>query len=522
MDREPVSLRLITVAIVVLAAAAGCACPSAARGSPPAGGTPDPIRSGYERIDRGDAMGAYEYFRALAERDSGDLAVAFGTLSALETRGLDEPEAQQEFERRTEQLLARARGRYERNRADQEALFYLALGHGTRAIYRYTHDKGLWGVARDAAQSKRYGEECRRLDAGRDDIYYVLGYYNYYIDIAPVFLKFLQPLLRLPRGNRVEGVRQLERAAQEGDLFRTSALYELVDIYMLEGRPEDALRIAERLHRDHPESPRAGDALAGTCLSSAIGDYERAEQVLLEMLQRTDQGHPHYRSEDRYDILLSLAQARRQQWSVAEASETLTPVIQAVVVKPDWVLPRFLLERGACRAVLDEPGAAEDARRVLAEKKWASRWHKDAKEQLAGIAAERKSGEAAVYAELVPANHLVATRRWDEADAAYRLLRQRHPDDWQVRYRQAYLEYARDSLPRALAEFRGIVHSTPGAKPTWVRANAMLYLARTYDLLGQRPEAIRYYKMVVSEYEKEGGAMTARMGLLAPYRRISR
>jgi tetratricopeptide (TPR) repeat protein len=521
MDRDPVFTRFFMVALVMLAAGAGCACPRAALGASPAGGTAAAIRAGYERIDRGDAAGAHAHFRALAERDPGDLAAALGTLCALEALGLDEPQPQQEFERRAEQLLALARRRYDRNHADREALFHLSLGYGRRAIYRYNHDKGLWGTARDAAQSRMYGEAYRKIDAGRDDIYVVLGFYNYYIAIAPAFLRFLQPLLGLPRGDRAEGLRQLERVARDGDLFRSDARYELVTIYMVEGRPADALRAAEQLAQEYPDAPRAGEVLAMTCLGSPVGDYRRAEQVLLAMLRKIDEGHPHYRSKERYRVLRLLAIALREQWRIEEAVATLSPVIQAGTERPDWVLPRFLLWRGAFRSLLDELRATEDAQRVLAGKKWAGRFHKEAKEQLEEIARERKSGESAVYAGLIPANRLAAERRWDEADAAYRRLRERHPGDWQVRFRQACLEYERDSLDRALAGFREIVESVPAAKPAWVRSGATLYLARTHDLLGQRQEAIRCYKKILSDHEKDGDALAARIGLLAPYRRIS-
>jgi tetratricopeptide (TPR) repeat protein len=521
VGKKPLTLRLATVALAVLAAGAGFAPSNAAPGTPPAARTPNPMHAGYERIAQGDAAGAHAYFRALVERDPGDLAAAFGTLSAMDAMGLDEPAAQKAFERHAEQLLGRARARYERDHTDREALFYLALGHGTRAIYQYNHDKGLWGTARDAAQSKKYGEAYRRIDAGREDIYFILGFYNYYIDIAPAFLKFLQPLLGLPRGDRAEGLRQLERAARDGDLFRNDARFELVTLYTVEGRPADALRIADQLAREYPESPRAGEVLALTCLGPSVGDYGRAEQVLLPMLQRIDQGHPYYRRDQRYGVLRWLTYAYSQQWRIEEAVATLTPVIQAGVEKPDWVLPRFLLWRGSFRSLMDEPRATEDARRVLAEKKWAGRWHKEARQQLDEIAQERKSGESAIFAELVPANRLSVEKRWDEAAAAYRRLRQRHPDDWQVRYRQACLEFDRDSLSHALAGFRTIVQSTPVAKPVWVRAGATLYLARTHDLLGQRQEAIRCYRTILSEYEKDGDTMAARMGLLAPYRKIS-
>lgn len=522
MDGSSASPRRVAMALAVAAMVwAGAPAHAGPAPAPPAP-VPDPIRAGYELIERGDAAGAKAHFETLARRAPDDLAPALGTLCAMHTAGLDEPGLQREFEDRAERLIARARARHERDRADLDALFHLAFGYGRRALYRYNYDKGLWGTARDAAQARKYAEAYRRIDPTRDDIYVPLGFYDYYVDIAPGFVRLLQPLLGLPRGSRAEGIRRLERAARDGDLFRGDARYELVTVYMVEGRPGDALRVAEQLAREYPESPRAGRVLAVTCLGSPIGDDERAERVLRAMLQRVDQGHPHFPETERCAVLLLFAQALRQQWRFEEAVAALTPAIQAGLDRPEGALPRLLLLRGDLRSLLDDPRAAEDARRVLAAREWAGRWHREAKAQLDDIAHERRSGESAAFAELIPANRLAAERRWDEADAAYRRLRERRPDDWQVRYRQTRLEFERDSLARALSGFREIVRAGAAVRPAWVRAEATLYLGRTHDLLGHREEAVRCYKAVVSDHEQDGDALAARMGLVAPFRRLAR
>jgi len=52
------------------------------------------------------------------------------------------------------------------------------------------------------------------------DAYFMLGAYNYYVEIVPSFVKLIRPLLFLPAGNRVEGLKQLERAYTQGPCFR--------------------------------------------------------------------------------------------------------------------------------------------------------------------------------------------------------------------------------------------------------------------------------------------------------------
>jgi hypothetical protein len=59
--------------------------------------------------------------------------------------------------------------------------------------------------------------------------------------------------------------------------------------------------------------------------------------------------------------------------------------------------------------------------------------------------------------------------------------------------------------------------------PDNVKAQAWLYVGRTYDLAGRRDEAKKAYTRVVDDFEKQARpADYARMGLLAPYRRPER
>jgi TolA-binding protein len=91
------------------------------------------------------------------------------------------------------------------------------------------------------------------------------------------------------------------------------------------------------------------------------------------------------------------------------------------------------------------------------------------------------------------------------------------PDDWQVRYRRAYLLFARGDYDRAAAGFSAIVTST-ARLPGCLKAAAMLNLAWTQDIVGRRQEALKLYKRVVDEHEQEAAAGSARLGIIAPYR----
>ncbi len=474
---------------------------------------------GYERLYSGDSEGAYRQFRDVVEREPDSLEAAFGVLQALDAQGLGDSARQQEFEARSAALIGRAKARYDKNKQDRDAAHYLGLTYAALAAYKFEQSKGMWGAARDAAKAKGYAEESVRLEPGRGDAYFTLGLYNYYVDIASGFVKALSFILFLPTGNRAEGLKQIERAAREGELMGPAASAMLVQIYaFLEGRPEEALRMATELKQKYPENPEFNFLLARVQASPAFEDYEAAEKTYRAIVARAEQGHAQYKGGARYTALNGLARVQAQSWELQQAVATLTPTIEASVQQPDWVLPSFLLARGNYRALLNDPKAAEDTRRVAGETKW-KRWQEAAKRQLKWGEERQKSGEAAVYTELIPGNRLVAQRRWEEAVKLYDAARQKHPDDWQVRYRLAYMEFARGEIPQAATLFSGIVYSNPGKTPSWLKANSLLWLARIHDLRGERDQAVRLYKRVVSEFEDESASGGARVGLLTPYRR---
>ena len=80
--------------------------------------------------------------------------------------------------------------------------------------------------------------------------------YRYYADIAPAALRMLRWLLRLPGGNREEGLRQIEDARRGGQIVRGEAAYQLHLIYLwYEKRSGDALTLVRELQDRYPHNP---------------------------------------------------------------------------------------------------------------------------------------------------------------------------------------------------------------------------------------------------------------------------
>jgi tetratricopeptide (TPR) repeat protein len=487
----------------------------AAPGSVAAQPAIDHVREGYLRFYAGDSDGAQQHFDALRATGTDNLRGWFGATFVLQSRVSDDDRLGPVFEKNIDALIAHAEARYGRSRQDADALFHLAQAHLLRGTYRFERDKGMWGAARDAAKAKGYADEYVKRHPEHGDAYLALGLYNYYVDIAPNFIKVLRVLLFLPSGNRAEGLKQLERAAREGDLFAPLAQMLLADTYaQLEGRVAEAMPMAEQLVQRFPANFDMRFSLAEMYVHPAVEAYESAAQQYAAVLERAT-GSSRQQMSARYRATQAMADMRRAQWRIDDAIALLTPAIAGTVETPDWVLPSFLLRRGNYRMLLDDPQATEDPRRVRANPKMTA-WHKAADQLLDAAARRARTNEAAVYAALLPGNRLVADDRFDEARAIYERVGAGVPGDWQVRYRLAYLEFARGDYFAAAAALTPIV-SAPGA-PAWLKAAAMLTLAWTHDIAGRRAEAMRLYKRIVDQFEDEAAATAARLGLIAPHR----
>jgi TolA-binding protein len=96
-------------------------------------------------------------------------------------------------------------------------------------------------------------------------------------------------------------------------------------------------------------------------------------------------------------------------------------------------------------------------------------------------------------------------------------VRRDHPNDPQVRYRLAAMQFARGDAAGASAAAAPL--TTDRAAPSWVRAQSLLIVARAQDLTGQREPAKKTYQRIVDDYERESVAWPARVGLITPYRR---
>jgi tetratricopeptide (TPR) repeat protein len=303
-----------------------------------AAGAQDDVYAGYQLFHRGDIEGARRELNALLAANPGRLVVRFGLLRILDHQTDNNPALEPEFEKQIDVFIADAEARYQRSEKDEEALFYLANAYLLRAAYRVDHDKGTWGAARDGARSKRYIDTYIKRHPEHGDAYLALGTYNYYVEIAPAFIKFIRPLLFLPAGDRAGGLKQLERAYTEGSLFSYEAGMLLMDIYgTYEGRASDGIRVGEQLASRYPENPDVQFALADLYLAPGSEDYGKAVAQYEKVIASESRHAGARRAVSR---AVRLASAMADQWRLEDAIGAVTATIDANPSNPDGRCPR--------------------------------------------------------------------------------------------------------------------------------------------------------------------------------------
>jgi tetratricopeptide (TPR) repeat protein len=512
VDEAPVTRRnplVIALALGMLAAAA----PARAQ-TPPI----DPVPEGYRLLYGGDKAASAKYFDDLLKSRPDDLPVRYGWLMAQRNR-LGDATLRTAYEKALDACLTLADKRYDKNSKDAEALFYLAQAHLMRAEYRFDNNKGMWGAARDGANAKGYAETYIKQHPENGDAYFVLGMYNYYVDIAPTLVHFLRFLMFLPGGDRVNGLKQIERAGAQGTLFGPVAKSMLVEIYSgYEGRGTEAAAVAEQLQRQFPTNDEVAFKLAGIYSGPLFEDRARAASVFQGIADRRKNDKTPDGASAHFNAILGLATMKQEAFRLDEAIALLGPTIDAKVAFPEWVLAQFLIRRSNYKMLQNDPAAGEDARRVVGDPNMAP-WHTGAQNLLTTIDQRKASGEAATYAALLPGNRLTIEGKWDEALKAYEPVRARDPQNPLIRYRLAYFDFARGRTDLALPVFTALAASGKTTSDA-IRANSFLYVGRIQDLAGRRTDACKAYQRVVDDFTNNPRVVSAaKVGLLTPYHR---
>jgi hypothetical protein len=154
----------------------------------------------------------------------------------------------------TQKVITLAEARLRREES-AEMHFYSGMGEALAARFY-----GLRGENRAAARAGVRAREhllrVRFLDPGFADADAGLGLYNYYVDTLSAAAKILRFFMGIPGGNKKDGLKQLERAMNEGTLTRATARFYLAkNLRNYDQNYERALAVITPLTEQYPANP---------------------------------------------------------------------------------------------------------------------------------------------------------------------------------------------------------------------------------------------------------------------------
>ena len=201
-----------------------------------------------------------------------------------------------------QETLARGERIINNSTPHENAYFSMALAKIAKVRWAIMHNEYLT-MAKETSNIWNYLEKAK--DKARNyEIYFPMGLLHYHIDHLPGVSRILSSVVITP-GDRARGLRELELAAQHGDLLKDVARSELIAVYAnFEKQPAKALPIVRELKRKFPRNVNFEFALANVL--SDLHRYEEAFAVAREIEKNIHSGKdpygPHLNS--RYHLLM--------------------------------------------------------------------------------------------------------------------------------------------------------------------------------------------------------------------------
>jgi tetratricopeptide (TPR) repeat protein len=191
-----------------------------------------------------------------------------------------------EFERLVTAAIAKSEARIKARQDVARNQLYEGMAYGLRGRLAALRNKGL-PTARAAKKMRGLLLEAVQLDPHLADAYAGLGNYNYFVDTLSALVKLLGFFIGLPGGNRVEGLKQLQLCAEQGELARAEAKFYLAKNLSRSNERQypRSLKLFQELERDYPRNPLWPMMVAS--LHCRLGHTEPCETGYRSVLRRT-------------------------------------------------------------------------------------------------------------------------------------------------------------------------------------------------------------------------------------------
>lgn len=250
---------------------------------------------------------------------------------ALGTEDSDEvvsEEEEAELRRTIDRAISAAEAILERDPDDLEAQYQLGVAYGTLATFEALAKKAYWAANRAGKKAREIHVALLKRDPYFADARLTVGAYDYAAGALPWYVKVPAGLLGI-RGDKEEGIQQLEWAAQLGDRARTNARMVLVVVHSREKEYEEALALLEELHAAYPRNYLIEVAIGG--IHTRTQDWSEAIEVYESVLGKMEAGLDDYDRFEPEPVLFKLAEAHVH----AEHFEEAVPLFDELISDPD-------------------------------------------------------------------------------------------------------------------------------------------------------------------------------------------
>jgi tetratricopeptide (TPR) repeat protein len=393
------------------------------------------------------------------------------------------------FDQYVKQTIARSERLLRKNPRDVRGLFYLGNAYSIESR-RIGLQGSYISAGRNAAKGKKYLEELLKIEPKQYDSFYNLGVYNYLADTLPGYAKVLKTLLFLPGGNKEKGLEYLKTASKKSVYFGAEAELILAQFYAdFEDRPQDAVQIVDRFHAKYPKNAWYHYWLA-TLVLDELHDYDRAEIIYAQILDRCGKNLPSYTTELKNQARLKMARVKSRQLYPEKAIEDIRTLISEKPKEPGWILARAYLELGN---IYDQIGMRKEAisaySQVLSLRDYRN-FHEEAN-KLRSDKYDQK--QANIYRMNLEGRRLASDGKFAEAEASFRQVLKKHPNNNLTNYYMAELLLLKGAYPKAELQFNQLLEKKP-KDPKWLVAGIYVKLGRIYEARKQALAARRSYE----------------------------
>ncbi|HYA12963.1 MAG TPA: hypothetical protein VEF33_01365 [Syntrophales bacterium] len=289
------------------------------------------LRQGIEKTFNLETQSANIYFQKAVELNRDDpigyafLAMAHLFFYEMSFDPTDREKNQEAMLQYVTDALTKGEKRIERDSKDSQAYFAVALAKIAKIRWAISQKKYIV-VAQETSNVWDYLEKGKEEDPQKYDIYFPIGLLHYHLDHLSGLTRALSSLM-ITSGDRKKGLKELELAAQKGNLLKELAQAELASVYInFEKQPARALPIARELKAKFPHNYNFSFMLANTL--SDLNRFDEAFAVARGIEKGIQAGAPPFvpQLQPRYNQLMGRIFFSKEEY--AKATEYFQKALQ--------------------------------------------------------------------------------------------------------------------------------------------------------------------------------------------------